>query len=150
MRVPFSFAVLALVAACGVSPTALYDRPTGPPPSGLAVTLRISPSTGAPVLSPVDAAGDSVAASAEYPVSGCVDYAATAGVGSGNTLVVTITESTPPTSRYCTMDYKTAVFRAVVRPAPRGSYPVVLRQRIEWTSDGPVERDVARGSASLP
>lgn len=150
MRMPSSFAALAVVASCGISPTALYDRPTGPPPSGLAVTLRISPSTRTPVLSPVDAAGDSVAVSAEYSASGCFDYAATAGVSSGDTLVVTIAESTPPTMRYCTMDLSTAVFRAVVRPAPRGSYPVVLRQRIEWTSDGPMERDVVRGSASLP
>lgn len=113
--------------------------------------LSISPSTGTPSLVPaVTAAGDSVALWAEYTVSSCFDYSAVAGVGNGNTLVVTITENTQSTVRYCTMDLKTAVFRAVVRPAPRGTYPVLLRQRLEWMTDGPVERERVRGSASLP
>ena len=151
MRMPIGFSVLVLVSACGVTPTALLDRPSGPPPSGLAVTLGIFPSTATPFAGPaISAAGDSVVVAAEYTASGCFDYAATAGVGSRDTLVVTITESTPSTMRYCTMDLRTAVFRAVVRPAPRGSYPVVLRQRMEWPADGPVERDRGRGSAILP
>jgi hypothetical protein len=48
------------------------------------------------------------------------------------------------------MDIKSAIFRTVVRPAPRGRYPVVLRQRLEWMTDGPVERERARGSVTLP
>jgi len=151
MRQPFGFAALILISACGVTPTSIFDRPAGPPPSGLAVTLGISASTATPFPGPaISAAGDSVAVAAEYTASGCFDYAATAGVSSRDTLVVTITESTPSTTRYCTMDLRTAVFRAVVRPAPRGSYPVVLRQRMEWPADGPVERERVRGSAILP
>jgi hypothetical protein len=151
MRLLSGVAAATLVAACHGAPTELFDRPAGPPPSGLVVTLRISPSTATPFRGPaVAAAGDSVAVSAEYTVSGCLDYAATAGVSGGNTLVVTITESTTATARLCAMDQSTALFRAVVRPAPRGSYPVVLRQRMEWLADGPAERELARGSASLP
>ena len=150
MRLLSGFCALILVSACGYSPTAILDRPSGPPPSGLAVTLGILPSTAMPYSGPaVSAAGDSVVVSAEYTVTGCLDYAATAGMSSGNTLVVTITERTPPTTRYCSMDLRTAVYRAVVRPAPRGSYAVALRQRMEW-ADGPVERERVRGSAVLP
>jgi hypothetical protein len=93
--------------------------------------------------------GDSLVASAEYEVTGCLDYAAAAGTA-GSSIVVTIVETPPPTPRYCTMDKKSAIFRAVVRPAPRGAYGVVLRQRIEWTTDGPKERERARGSVTLP
>jgi hypothetical protein len=151
MRMLPSVAVLAAVVACHDVPTALYDHPADPAPSGLPVTLTISPSTSVPFSGPaIAAAGDSVVVAAEYLASGCFDYSASGGVIGGNTLVITITESTPPTTRYCTMDYKTAVYRAVVRPAPRGSYPVVLRRRIESSTDGPRERELARGSASLP
>jgi hypothetical protein len=145
------FAALALLSGCLGTPTSIIDRPAGPPPSGLAVTLSISPRTSTTYLTPaITAAGDSVVVWAEYTGSDCVDYAATAGVGSGNALVVTITESSPPTMRYCTLELSTAIFRAVVRPAPRGIYPVELRQRMEWLSDGPEERVRARGSANLP
>lgn len=151
MRLRSGFAALALATGCLGTPTALLDRPVGPPPSGLAVTLSIFPRTDMSTATPpITAADDSVAVWAEYTVSGCFDYAATAGVGTSDTLVVTIAESTPPTMRYCTMDLRTAVFRAVVRPAPRGTYPVVLRQRMNWMTDGPVEQVRARGSASLP
>ena len=150
MRLLSGFAALALVTGCLGSPTSILDRAPGPPPSGLAVTLSISPSTAASAFIPaITAAGDSVAVWAEYEVSGCFDYAATAGVSSGDTLVMTITQSTPPTTRYCAMDLRNAVYRVVVRPAPRGTYPVVLRQRMEW-SDGPVERGRVRGSVTLP
>lgn len=151
MRLSFGLTALALASGCLGSPTALVEHAGGPPPSGLAVTLSISPSSARAALTPaITGAGDSVAVWAEYTESGCFDYSAAAGVGSDNALVVTITESTPPTTRYCTMDLKTAVFRAVVRPAPRGTYPVLLRQRMEWATDGPLERVRARGSASLP
>jgi hypothetical protein len=151
MRLPSGLAALILVSACGVAPTAIFDRPAGPPPSGLAVTLGILPSTATPFPGPaISAAGVSVVVAAEYTASGCFDYGATAGVSGGDTLVVTITESTPSTTRYCSLDLRTAVFRAVVRPAPRGSYPVVLRQRMDWPTDGPVERERVRGSAALP
>jgi hypothetical protein len=48
------------------------------------------------------------------------------------------------------MDKKSAIFRAVVRPAPRGTYPVVLRRRLEFSSVGPEEAELARGSVTLP
>jgi hypothetical protein len=151
MRLWSGFAAVTLVAACHAAPTELFDRPTGPPPSGLAVTLGISPSTATPFPGPaITAAGDSVVVSAEDMVSGCLDYAATAGVSTGNTLVVTITETTTAAARVCAMDKSTALFRAVVRPAPRGTYLVILRERTEWLTDGPMERELARGSANLP
>ena len=150
MRLRSGFAALALATGCFVTPTALLDRAPGPPPSGLPVALTIAPVTPTSALPPaITAAGDSVAVWAEYTV-GCFDYAATAGVSTDNTLVVTITESTSPTIGYCALDLEKAFFRAVVRPAPRGTYPVVLRQRMDWVTDGPVEQVRARGSASLP
>ena len=92
--------------------------------------------------------GDSLVTTAEYDVSGCLDYKAVAG-SVGASVVVTIIETTSLTVRYCTMDKKTAIFRAVVRPAPRGAYAVMLRRRMEWLSDGPEETELAQGSATL-
>ena len=88
----------------------------------LPTTLSIIPSSAEPFAGPTNVAdGDSLAATAEFDESGCLDYSAVAGAA-GASVVVTITESSPPTLRYCTMDKKTAIFRAVVRSAPRGAY----------------------------
>jgi hypothetical protein len=151
MRLAALLTALALIAsACHEAPTSIFSRPVGPPPSGLAVSLRISPSTATPVPAPtVVAEGDSLIASAKYEVSGCFDYAPSAGFDDA-TLVITITESSPSPPRYCALVKQTAVFRTVVRPAPRGVYVVALRQRIDWMTDGPVERERARGTVSIP
>ena len=144
------FASSLCVAACHDAPTSPYTRPSGPAPSGLPVTLRIDPSTGTPFAGPaIVSQGDSVTASAEFDVSGCLDYTAVAGTV-GGTVVVTIVETAPDVPRMCALVKRTAVFRAVVRPAPRGSYSVALRERMEWPTDGPVEREWARGSVTLP
>ena len=151
MRIVASLAALTLsIAACHEAPTSPFSRPSGPAPSGLPVTLRIAPSTATPFAGPaIVADGDSLVASAEYEVSGCLDYTAAAGTVSGS-VVVTIIESAPYTPRMCPAIKYTAVFSAVVRPAPRGSYAVVLRQRLEFMTDGPKERERARGSVTLP
>ena len=151
MRAIFPLAIIAMAAvACNAAPTEVFAPVAGPAPSGLPVTLGITPSTATPFAGPPIAAdGDSLVATAEYEVTGCLDYAATAGLSDG-VLVVTITEKTPATVRYCALGKGTAVFRAVVRPAPRGVFAVVLRQRLELANDSPVERELARGSASFP
>ena len=151
MRRPAALAALTLAtAACQEAPTSPYARPAGPAPSGLPATLRITASTGTPLAGPAIAAdGDSLVASAEYDASGCLDYTAVAGTVN-STVVVTIIETTPSPPQMCALVKRTAVFHAVVRPAPRGAYAVVLRQRLEWPSDGPVERERARGSVTLP
>ena len=151
MRTLAALAALGLaIAACHEGPTSPFYRPSDPAPSGLPTALSIAPSTGKPFASPaIVADGDSIVASAEYDVTGCLDYLAVAGAA-GASVVVTITESSPPTLRYCTMDKKTAIFRAVVRPAPRGAYQVVLRRRIDFLTDGPQETELARGSVTLP
>ena len=151
MRPPVAVAVVTLLfAACHEAPTSPFSRPAGPAPAGLPTALTIIPSTAAPFPGPaIVADGDSLVASAEYDVTGCLDYAAVAGTA-GVSVVVTITESTPATFRYCSMDKKSAIFRAVVRPAPRGTYPVVLRRRLELSSVGPEEAELARGSVTLP
>jgi len=149
MRTSAALVSLTLViAACHEAPTSPYARPSGPAPSGLPATLRITPSTGTPFAGPaIVADGDSLVASAEYE-SGCLDYTAVAGTVNG-TVVVTIIETTPSPPRPCALIKATAVFHAVVRPAPRGAYAVVLRQRLDWPSDGPFERERARGSVTL-
>ena len=152
MRTPVvALAALALVTAgCHEAPTSPFYSPSGPAPSGLPTSLSIIPSTATPFAGPALAAdGDSLVASAEFEVTGCLDYSAVAGMAGGS-VVVTIIESTPATFRYCTLDKKSAVFRAVVRPAPRGAYPVVLRRRLDFMTDGPEETELARTSVTLP
>jgi len=150
MRAPAALAALTLaISACHEAPSSPFYRPSNPVPTGLPTTLNIIPSTGTPYAGPaIVADGDSVVASAEFDVTGCLDYAAAAGT-EGTSIVVTIVESSPPTLRFCTMDKKTAIFRAVVRPSPRGAYQVVLRRRLEWLSDGTEETELARASATL-
>jgi hypothetical protein len=151
MRTSATLAALTLaIVACHEAPTEAFLRPSGPAPSGLPVVLSITPSTATPFDDPaIVADGDSLTAAAEYDVSGCLDYSVAAGTVGGS-VIVTIIESAPPAARYCSMVKASAIFRAVVRPAPRGNYPVVLRQRLEWTTDGPFERERARGSITLP
>jgi len=151
MRLPATLVVLSLsLAACHEAPTSPYKRPSGPAPTGLPVTLRITPSTRTPFAGPVIVTeGDSVTASAEFNVSGCLDYTPAAGTV-GGAVVVTIIETAPTVPRMCALVKQRAVFHAVLRPAPRGSYAVVLRERMEWPTDGPVEREWARGSVALP
>lgn len=151
MRTPAALIALTLViAACHDGPTSPFSRPSGPAPSGLPTTLKIIPSTATPFAGPAIAAdGDSLVASAEYEVSGCLDYTAVAGTD-GASVVVTITEATSSTVRFCDLVLRKAIFRAVVRPAPRGTYSVVLRRRLDFVSDGPKEKELARGSVTLP
>ena len=150
MRTSAALAALTVaISACHEAPSSPFYRPSEPVPSGLPTTLTIIPSTGTPYAGPaIVADGDSLVASAEFDVTGCLDYAAAAGT-EGTSIVVTIIESSPPTLRYCTMDKRTAIFRAVVRPSPRGTYAVVLRRRMEWPSDGTEETELARASATL-
>ena len=150
MRLVATLAALSLsLAACHEAPTSPYARVSGPAPSGLPVTLRIDWSSGALAGPAIVTEGDSLTASAKFGVSGCLDYTASAGTV-GSSVVITIIETAPYVPRVCTLIAQTAVFHAVVRPAPRGAYAVVLRQRMEWPSDGPVEREWARGSVALP
>lgn len=130
---------LALAAvACHESPT---EAP-GPVPSGLTVTLGISPVQAfTRITDHATSRGDSVVATATLGISGCNDYKAVAG-NAGDALVVTFVATT--TQRICSMDARAAVFRAVVHPAPRGGYDVVVRDRIEGVDDGPIERELAR------
>ena len=62
---------------------------------------------------------------------------------------MTITETPLGPNRYCLLILGKAVYRAVVRAAPRGAHTVVLRQRLDL-ADGPMERERARGSVTLP
>ena len=151
MRIAVASTALALaIAACHEGPTSPFSRPSGPAPSGLPTTLSITPSTATPFAGPaIVADGDSVVASAEYDVTGCLDYVAVAGTA-GTSVVVTVIESSPLVVRYCTMDKKSAIVRAVVRPAPRGAYAVVLRRRLDFLSDGTEEAELARGAVTLP
>ena len=151
MRLAATLAALSFsLAACHEAPTSPYTRVSGPAPSGIPVTLRIDPPTRTPFAGPpIVTEGDSVTASAEFNVSGCVDYTAAAG-RVGSSVVITIIETEPDVPRVCALIAQRAVFHAVVRPAPRGSYAVVLRERMEWPTDGPVEREWARGSVALP
>jgi hypothetical protein len=150
MRISSALTALTLaIAACHEAPSSPFYRPSNSVPIGLPTTLSIIPSTGTPFAGPaIVADGDSLVASAEFDVTGCLDYAAAAGT-EDTSIVVTIIESSPPTLRYCTLDKRTAIFRAVVRPSPRGTYAVVLRRRLEWLSDGTEETELARASATL-
>ena len=151
MRALAALAALTLaIAACHEAPSSPFYRPSAPAPSGLPTALSIIPSTGTPYAGPAMVAdGDSLVASAEYDASGCLAYTAVAGSVDGS-VVVTITEITSPTMRYCDLVKRSAIFRAVVRPAPRGAYAVVLRRRMEWLSDGTEETELARRSVTLP
>jgi hypothetical protein len=143
MRRPAALAALTLAAA------ACQDAPTGLLPLGLPVTLRRTASTATPAAPTIVADGDSLVASAELPYTGCPDYMAVAGTVRG-AVVVTIVEAQPRTQRVCLAILESAVFEAVVRPAPHGTYPVVLRERFEGTRDGLMEREWARGSVTVP
>ena len=150
MRLAATIAALSFfLAACHEAPTSPYTRVSGPAPSGLPVTLRIDMSSGTPAGPAIVTEGDSVTASAKFGVSGCLDYTASAGTVGGS-VVITIIETAPYVPRVCAAIAATAVFHAIVRPAPRGAYAVVLRERMEWPSDGPVEREWVRGSVALP
>ena len=158
MRTPAALAVLALaVAACHDAPTEAFSPASGPAPSGLPVTLQIAPQIErAPAKPPtIWAQGDSLIVTAEYEYNVCRRYAAAAGTVDGS-LVVTIAESLPYNQLGCAPPEEgaafeqTAAFLAVVRPAPRGTYTVVLRQRLDYRADGPVERERARASITLP
>ena len=143
MRGPAALAALTLaIAAC-------HDTPTGLLPLGLPVTLRRTASTATPAAPTIVADGDSLVASAELPYTGCSDYMAVAGTVRG-AVVVTIVEAQPQTPRTCLAILASAVFHAVVRPAPHGTYLVVLRERFEGSGDGLMEREWARGSVTVP
>jgi hypothetical protein len=138
------------IAACHEGSTSPFHRPNDPAPSGLPVTLSITPSTGTPFAGPaIVADADSLVAAAEFEVSGCLDYKAVAGTADGS-VVVTVIEASSPTVKYCDLVLRKAVYRAVVRPAPRGAYPVVLRRRLDFLSDGTEEAELARKSVTLP
>lgn len=148
MRLRLFCAGLALLGAgCSDAATAPYRATSAPAPSGLAVALNTIPGYEAPppAYASITADGDSVIATAPLGASGCVDYTAAAGVADGD-LVVTITTSFPDTPRACTMDARIETFRAVVRPAPKGSYDVVLRDRVQRQAGSPSfdERELAR------
>lgn len=149
MRTLALLALILAIAACHEAPTSPYSRPSGPAPFGLPVVLGRTPSTGTPVAATIVADADSLVASAEFNYSGCFDYAAVAGTAGGS-VVVTVVETAPYVPRACSLITQTAVYHAVVRPAPRGSYSVVLRERMEWPSDGPLEREWARRVVTLP
>lgn len=153
MRLPPLAVALALLSAgCHGSATEPYRTTTDAAPSGLPTFLRTAPSyqEALPAAPSITAAGDSIVAAAALSVSGCIDYAATAGL-SGSVLVVTITSSFPDVPRYCTMNAATATFRAVVRPAPSGRYDVVFRTRDQAQAGAPAfyERELARASVTL-
>lgn len=146
MRLPLTLATLALAAGCRESVTGPYP-PSGPPPSGLAVSLGITASYAAPVPAPtVEAAGDSVVVAAVLSSTGCADYAARAGQA-GGALVVTIVST--PNSRPCLLGMFQSTFRAAVGQAPRGRYDVVLRQRFESPTQAPQELEVVRRFVTL-
>ena len=152
MRTAAALAVLTLtVAACHDAPTEAFSRASGPAPTGLPVTLQIAvhAATTAATESKFWAQGDSLVISVAYEYSVCRNYSATAGA-EGGSVVVTITESKLYYNLNCADPDQTATFLAVVRPAPSGAYPVVLRQRLEYLVDGPVERERARGTVTLP
>ena len=147
MRLPLAFATLALVAGCRASVTGPHT-PAGPPPSGLAVSLGITPSYAAPAPAPsVEAAGDSVVVAAVLGSSGCADYAAQAGRDGDSALVVTIVST--PNKRPCLLGMFQSTFRAAVGQARRGRYDVVLRQRFESAQQAPQELEVVRRSVTL-
>ena len=155
MRLRLAALLLALLGAgCRDSATepSAYRPVTDAVPTGLPVVLRTIPSYDSPLPSTatVVAAGDSIVATAALSVSGCVDYAAQAG-RSGAAVVVTIVSSFPATPRFCTMNLASATFRAVVRPAPRGSYDVVLRDRVQMQAGTPLfdERELARRTVTV-
>jgi hypothetical protein len=137
--------VVLAIAACHEAPTS-----PGPAPSGLPATLRRTSSTGTPFAGPpIVAQGDSLVASAELHYTGCLDYTAVAGTV-GGAVVVTILEAPPRIPRACLAILESAVFHVVVRPAPHGTYLVVLRERFEGAGDGPMEREWVRGSVTVP
>lgn len=140
----------AAAAVASVAGAGCADGPTGPP-SGLAVALTVTHVRVGPVSTPptITAAGDSVVTEAVLDFSGCADYSARAGV-SGGALVVTVVEAEPAVPRGCLAVVAYAAFRAVVRPAPRGTYAVVLRERAELTRPASPEREVARATVTVP
>ncbi len=146
MRLARSSIAVALLAGCRESVTGLYS-PDRSPPSGLAVTLGVTPSHGVAQPSPtVEVANDSVIVAAVLSSSGCVDHTVLAGQESG-ALVVTILKQ--PNGRPCLLGMFRATFRAAVRNAPRGRYDVVLRQRFEAPPQAPQELVVARRAVTL-
>lgn len=147
MRLRPALTALALAGAgCRESATGPYT-PSSPPPSGLAVSLTVTPSYAALTPGPsVGTAGDSVVVAAVLSSSGCVDYAARAGRENGD-VVVTIVST--PTNRPCLLGMFRSTYRAAVGQAPRGRYDVVLRQRFESSNQAPQELEVVRRAVTL-
>jgi len=141
-------AVVALVvtaAGCRESPTSPYRPVTSAAPVGLAASLTSARGAASSERPSLAAQHDSVVAAVTLSASGCMDYAAQAGLDRG-TLVVTIVSSFPAVARACTADLSYARFRAVVRGVPAGRYTAVLRSRVEGRVDGAQEREVARAA----
>lgn len=133
--------------------TACHDAPVAPvsPPEGLPVSMRMlnSPDAFSGRSPVVVAQGDSVMITAELGDSRCVDVSTSAGLSNGR-LVVTVTTRPFGGLSICQMDFRTALFRFVVRPAPSGRYTAVLRQRFESPTQAPQEREVVRGPVVVP
>lgn len=136
-----------------VAATACHDAPVAPasPPAGLTVSLRqLTASDAFSGSSPaVVAQGDSVTLTAVLGGMHCLDVSTSAGLSNGR-LVVTIISRPLGALIMCSMDFRTAAFRAVVKPAPAGRYTAVLRQRFESPTQGPQEREVVRASVVVP
>jgi hypothetical protein len=122
-------AVLAFVA-CRDSVVGPYT-PSGAPPSGLTVSLserRLDPDGPIPTSTTFTAAGDSVVVTATL-ANDCVRWSPHAGVADG-ALIITVADSMPPGGRNCFAVASLGSYQAVVRPAPPGTYAVVLRSRV--------------------
>lgn len=143
----------SLLVFLSVAATACHDSPVAPvsPPDGLPVSLRElrSPDAFSGASPVVVAQGDSVMVTALLSASDCLDVSTFAGLSNGQ-LVVTITRRTPEVLRFCSMVARSALFRAVVRPAPSGRYTTVLRQRFESATQAPQEREVVRAPVVIP
>lgn len=133
--------------------TACHESPVAPasPPEGVPVTQRIlnSPDaiySGNPVIV---AQGDSVMLTAELPFPNCATVRLSAGMTNGR-LIVTRTSRPLGEMVVCTLEFRTAVYRFVVRPAPSGRYTAVLRERFESPTEGPQEREIVRGQVVVP
>ncbi len=128
-RRPVYAAALVVLVACADAPAGPYT-PSALPPSGLNVSLaegRLDPAGPIPTPTTITAAGDSVVVIATLS-NNCVRWSPRAGVA-GGTLVVTVVDSMPRQGRTCQAIASLGLFRAVVRPAPPGRYPVAFRSR---------------------
>ena len=109
------------------------------------MSLTLDPRTPGRPLPPgpsVAAAGDSVVLTALLN-DNCARWSVRAGLADG-ALVVTVVDSLPAEGRLCAAVASVGHFRAVVRPAPRGRYDAVLRERVITSSQGARERELVR------